>query len=158
MAGDPWSAVVTSRVLSVTAIVVAVAAAVVLVYWLAVGSDVDLLVVTVALICVAAFCASCARVRVTVGDSGVLVESTVLGFPLAQYALDDIADAYVDLVSVASWYGWGYRVTLGASGVILQRGPGLVLSLVSGKEFTVTLPTAGAALAALEAAADARGA
>jgi hypothetical protein len=95
---------------------------------------------------------------VSVGEDGVLVESTVLGFPLAQYSLDEIADAHVDLVSIGSWYGWGYRITLGASGVILQRGPGLVLSLVSGKEFTVTLPTAGAALSALEAAADARGA
>ncbi|BDZ49587.1 hypothetical protein GCM10025867_18280 [Frondihabitans sucicola] len=156
-APDAWQTTVTSRVLSVTSVVLAAAAAVVLAYWLAVGQNVDLLVVVIALIVVAAFSASCARVRVTVGSTGVVVDSVVLGFPLAQFALDDIADAWVDLVSVGSWYGWGYRATLGASGVILQRGPGLVLSLVSGKEFTVTLPSAGAALAALEAAADARG-
>lgn len=155
---DAWVATVTSRVLAVPAIVLAGAAAVTFVYWLVVGSDVDFLVILLALVLAAGFCAACARVRVSVDAAGVSCESTVFGFSLARFSLDDIADARVEYVGLGSWFGWGYRVSLGASALILGAGPGLVLKLVSGKEFTVTLPEADAALAALEAAADARAA
>lgn len=158
-AGSPeWQQTVTSRVLTVAAFVLGVAAAVVLVYWLVVGHDVNLLVILLAVVFAAGACAACARVRVSVGVEGVVAESALFGFTLARHSLDEISDARVDAVRLGSWFGWGYRVTMGASALILHSGRGLVLDLVSGKEFTITLPDPDAALAALEAAAEARGA
>lgn len=143
----------SSRVLSVAAVVLGVAAVADLVYWLVARPGVNFFVVLLALVFVAAFCGACARVRVVVGASGVAVESVVFGFGLARFALDEISDARVDDVRLGQWFGWGYRVTMGASALVLATGPGLVLTLVSGREFTVTLPAAAEALAALEAAA-----
>jgi hypothetical protein len=156
--GEEWQQTVTSRVLTVAALVLGVGAAVLLVYWLVVGHDVNLLVVLLAVVFAAGACAACARVRVSVGAEGVVAESAFFGFTLARHSLDEISDARVDAVSVGTWFGWGYRVTMGASALILHSGGGLVLDLVSGKEFTITLPDPDAALAALEAAAEARGA
>jgi hypothetical protein len=155
-AGD-WVAVVTSHVLVGAAAVLGAAGVVVLVYWLVVGGDVNLLVILLAVVFAAGACAACARVRVTVGTRGLVAESALLGFTLAQHRLDEIADARVETVRLGAWLGWGYRISAAGSALLLRQGPGLVLELVSGKEFTVTLPgdAASAALAALEAAADA---
>lgn len=157
MAAEPgaWIATVSSRVLAVGAVVLGAAAATVLVFWLVARPGLDFLVILLVLALAAGFCAACARIRVTIDSAGVACESTFFGFTLARFGLDEIADARVEQVTLGSWFGWGYRVTLGASALVLRAGPGLVLELVSGKQFTVTLPEAAAALVALEAVADA---
>ncbi|GAA4267673.1 hypothetical protein [Frondihabitans peucedani] len=147
----------SSRVLLVSAVVLGAASAAVLVFWLVARPGVDFLVLLLGLVFALLSCLAPARVRVTAGPAGLVVESVPLGFALAQYGLDEIADARVEPVSLRSWVGWGFRFTAGGSGVILRGGPALVLELISGKTFTVTLPGADAeaALTALEDAADA---
>ncbi|AMM20149.1 hypothetical protein AX769_08190 [Frondihabitans sp. PAMC 28766] len=152
-----WRAVVTSPVLTGASIVIGVAAAATLVYWIAVGSNLDLLVVVLVLMFVFAFVAGTARVVVTIGSHGLQATSALLGFAWTNLSLDDIADARVADVSIGSWFGWGYRASLGGTALILHGDRGLVVDLVSGKEFTLTLPDPEWALAALETAADARG-
>lgn len=159
-AQDPapvFEAEAASRVLLVSAAVLGAASAAVLVFWLVARPGVDFLVLLLGLVFALLFCLAPARVRVTAGPAGLVVESVLLGFALAQYRLDEIADARVDEVRLGPWLGWGYRVSGAGSAVLLRQGPALVVELVAGREFTVTLPAqdAAAALAALEGAADA---
>jgi hypothetical protein len=156
-AADEWRAVVTSPVLVGASVVGGVATAVVLAYWGAVGGDLDFVVILLVLAVVTGFVAASARVVVTVGARGLTVASALFGFEWTRLALDDIADARVDSVSLGNWLGWGYRVTLGGSALLLVSGRGLIIELVSGRDFTLTMPDPDWALAALLAAADARG-
>lgn len=154
--GD-WRAVVTSPVLATASVVLGVVFLAVLAYWLVVGSNVTFVVILLALALATGFVAASARVVVSIGGAGVQASSALFGFGWTTLSLDDIADARVDDVSVGSWFGWGYRVTLGGTALILQGRRGLVLDLVSGKDFTITMPDPDWALAALQRAADARG-
>lgn len=152
-----WRVVVTSPVLVVASIVLGVGTACVLAYWIVVGMNLDLVVILLGLALVTGFVAASARVAVSIGPRGLQASSTLFGFSWTTLELDDIADARVDHVSPGSWFGWGYRASLGGTALILTGSRGLVLDLVSGKDFTITLPDPDWALAALESAADARG-
>ncbi|RKR75065.1 hypothetical protein [Frondihabitans australicus] len=152
-----WRSVVTSPVLVGASVVLGVATAVVLVWWLVVGGDLDFVVILLALVLATGFVSASARVVVTVGASGLTAASAFFGFHWTRLELDDIADARVDTVSLGSWFGWGYRASLGGSALLLVGRRALVVELVTGREFTITLPDPEWALAALLAAADARG-
>jgi len=53
--------------------------------------------------------------------------------------LADIKHAAPAQIRPMEWGGWGYRVIPGRRGVILRGGPGLVLNLVDGTRFAVTV-------------------
>lgn len=155
--GGEWRSVVTSPVLVGASLALGLATAVVLVYWLAVGGNLDFVVILLVLAVVTGFMAASARVVVTIGPSGLTAASALFGFEWTRLELDEIADARVDSVSLGNWFGWGYRVSLGGSALLLVSGRGLIVELVSGRDFTLAMPDPEWALAALLAAADARG-
>ncbi|MFI5935262.1 DUF1648 domain-containing protein [Actinoplanes sp. NPDC051494] len=88
------------------------------------------------------------RLRVSADRRGLRVVAGLAGIPVKRVALDDIASAEAAEIRPSQWGGWGYRVTPGASALVLRGGPGLVLVLRDGRRFAVTLddPATPAAL------------
>jgi hypothetical protein len=96
------------------------------------------------------------EVRVT--DSELVVAFGPFGWPRRTIPLREIRSADVIAIEPMDWGGWGYRwiPSAKASAAVIRRGPGIVLQLVDGRRFAVTVndATAGAqatndALAAL---------
>lgn len=94
---------------------------------------------------------------VRVDDSGLLVRSAV-GWPRTHVPADEVLEARVEEVSPLGQYGgWGRRVALdgsGRTGVVVRKGPALVVDRTAGRGFVVTVDGAAAAAALLNTLAD----
>lgn len=89
-------------------------------------------------------------VRATCGPRGVSIHWGSVGWPRAQYALDDIQDARVaEIPWLAASYGFWW--TPNRTVCTVRSGPALRLRLHSGRTVTVTVPDPHAAVAALHA-------
>lgn len=71
-----------------------------------------------------------------------------LGWPRKHVALTAIAAVSAEDIDPLRWGGWGYRIMPGRSAVVLRGGPALVIDLVDGRRFCVTIddPEPGAGL------------
>ena len=80
------------------------------------------------------------EVRVTVTAAGVRVAFGPLNAPSRFIALDQIENAEAIHVEPMRWGGWGYRwAGRGRTGVIVRRGPGMLIRLRDGRRLAVTL-------------------
>ncbi|HET7901460.1 MAG TPA: hypothetical protein VFL59_09750 [Candidatus Nanopelagicales bacterium] len=79
------------------------------------------------------------------------------GWPRRVIRLADVRDAAAIMVEPREWGGWGYRWIpwARASAAVIRRGPGIVLTLVDGRRFAVTVNDAAAGAQAASAAIDA---
>jgi Domain of unknown function (DUF1648) len=70
------------------------------------------------------------------------------GIPARRIAISNISSARPIDLEPAEWGGWGWRLSPGASAVVLRRGPALEITFNTGRRFAVTVdaPAAGAAL------------
>lgn len=50
-----------------------------------------------------------------------------------------VGAAQAALIRPLQWGGWGFRVIPGRLGIVLRKGPGLVLTLTDGRRLGVTL-------------------
>lgn len=79
------------------------------------------------------------RLRVTIDWRGLRVVSSFLRIPLKRMRLGQISTVEAAELRPQEWGGWGYRIMPGRSALILRKGPGLIVSTVSGKQFALTL-------------------
>ncbi|WP_328471617.1 DUF1648 domain-containing protein [Actinoplanes sp. NBC_00393] len=79
------------------------------------------------------------RIRVSVDRRGLRLVAGLIGVPIKQIPLTDIAGAETAEIVPTEWGGWGYRVMPGRTALVLRGGPGLVLQLRDGRRFAVTL-------------------
>ena len=107
---------------------------------------VGIVVMAVAIVLVASF----VRLRVTADWRGLRVVSASFRIPLKRIRLDAIAVVEAAELRPAEWGGWGYRIMPGRSAVILRKGPGLIVTTKSEKQFAISLddPETPAALLA----------
>ena len=107
---------------------------------------VGIAVMAVAIVLVASF----VRLRVTADWRGLRVVSAIFRIPLKRIRLDTIAVVEAAELRPAEWGGWGYRIMPGRSAVILRKGPGLIVTTRSEKQFAISLddPETPAALLA----------
>ncbi|WP_353945230.1 hypothetical protein ABII15_29160 [Streptomyces sp. HUAS MG91] len=89
---------------------------------------------------VAVLTAGCGLVRVGVNARGVRVTCGPL--PIRTIALNRIVEAKSGYARLADMGGFGYRITPGRHAVALRPGDALWLTLVSGREFVVTVDDA----------------
>jgi hypothetical protein len=94
--------------------------------------------------------ASFSRYRVTADWRGLRVVSSLFRIPLKRIPLEDIETVEATEIAPSEWGGWGYRITSGRSALILRKGPGLIVTMTSKKQFALTLddPDVPAALLA----------
>lgn len=87
------------------------------------------------------------RVYVTVNDDGLQVR---LGGRVRARTISLVRIKRARSIDVepAAWGGWGWRVTSGASAIVLRRGDGIEVTFHNGRRFAVTVDDAatGAAL------------
>ena len=101
---------------------------------------------------VLALCALCtaplASITVVVDRNGLDVRFGPLGWPRKHLPLAAIAAVSAEDIDPMRWGGWGYRILPGRSAVVLRSGPAVVVDLVGGKRFCVTIddPEPGVAL------------
>lgn len=108
------------------------------------------LVIVVAMVGILAEVLTASDVRATCGPQGVAVHWGFVGWPRAQYALDDIQDARV--VAIPWWaVSYGFWWTPTRTVCTVRSGPALRLHLHSGRNVTITVPDPHAALTALRA-------
>lgn len=89
--------------------------------------------------------------HVRVDREGLTVVS-LLGFPRFHVPLSDIRGVAVGEVSpMGEFGGYGIRSTVGASGVVLRRGPAITITRTSGRRFVVTVDDAARGGALLDA-------
>lgn len=88
------------------------------------------------------------RVDVTVDRRGLRVTAGLLRLTLQRIPLGEITAVRAETVRPADWGGWGYRITPGASALVLRAGPALVVVRHDGRRFAVTVddPSTPAAL------------
>ena len=90
-----------------------------------------------------ALCAVCtaplASITVVVDRAGLDVRFGPLGWPRKHIPLAAIAAVSAEDIDPLRWGGWGYRVMPGRSAVVLRSGPAIVVDLVGGKRFCVTI-------------------
>lgn len=127
-----WTQRIASPVLTVAAIAPALGAVVLL----AAGLPIT---IAVALGILALVGATLGSARVVVDRTGLLVRAGLLGWPRKRVPLDEIVRATATTIRPREWGGWGYRVTPGRSALVLRAGPGLVVDLVDGRRFAVTV-------------------
>jgi hypothetical protein len=96
----------------------------------------------VALVLVAGIGLVFARLRVTVDRRGLRVVSSLFRIPLKRIALTEVSSARAESIRPLEWGGWGYRVLLGRSAVVLTDGPAIVVERHNGTVFAVTVPAA----------------
>ncbi|WP_229074678.1 DUF1648 domain-containing protein [Actinoplanes sp. DH11] len=113
--------------LAATAVMLALAATVQPVLWLA--CPVPLIAALVS-----------GQVRVTADRRGLRLVAGFAGITVKHIPLERIVRAEAADINPAAWGGWGYRVTPGRSALVLRGGPGLVLDLRDGRRFAVTMP------------------
>ena len=87
------------------------------------------------------------RVFVSINDAGLDVRLGG-GMRARRIALDDVQSALAIDLEPAAWGGWGWRVTSGASAIVLRRGDAIEVTFENGRRFAVTVDDAatGAAL------------
>ncbi len=99
--------------------------------------------------------AVCALVTLPLGSITAVVDETGLdvrfgpmAWPRKHVPLARIAAVHAADISPLQWGGWGYRIGPGRSAVVLRGGPGIVVELVDGRAFAVTIgdPEPGVAL------------
>ncbi|MCC3770171.1 hypothetical protein K6I34_002608 [Streptomyces sp. UNOC14_S4] len=93
--------------------------------------------------------------RVTVDRRGLIVAPKLLPRPRLTVSLDRIVEArHREVDAMRDFGGWGYRVSRGASGIILRSGDAISARLTNGTEFAVTVDDAATAAALLNSLAD----
>lgn len=97
-------------------------------------------------------------VRVTVDRRGLTLSPTLpsaLGIRFRHIGPDRVTEAISRPVDcLGEFGGWGYRVRMHRSGLVLRSGEGIVVRLTSGREFVVTVDDAATAAALLNTYAD----
>jgi hypothetical protein len=86
-----------------------------------------------------------AKVRVTVGPSGIGIRYGYVGWLRQRIAIDRVRAAYAVHVEALEHGGWGYRGglrLLGRASVVIRGGPGVRLELESDKHFSITVDDA----------------
>jgi hypothetical protein len=70
------------------------------------------------------------------------------GMRARRIAIDKVQSARAIDLEPAAWGGWGWRVTSGASAIVLRRGDAIEVTFDNGRRFAVTVDDAatGAAL------------
>lgn len=134
-----WSKTVTVPLFAWVALIVVVGSAVLLTTMIGEGDTAGALVAGFVLFFVLILMVVFVRLRVSVDWRGLKVVSSILRIPLKTAQLGEIESVHVDNLDPVQWGGWGYRIMAGRSGIILRRGPGLVLNLTNGKQFAVSL-------------------
>ncbi|GCD99310.1 hypothetical protein [Embleya hyalina] len=91
----------------------------------------------------AVLCAFLSVVRVHVDQRGLTVEFGLLPWPRKRVPLGEIRTAgHREVRALREFGGWGYRIKSSATGVVQRSGEALTLTLVSGREFVVTVSDA----------------
>lgn len=91
------------------------------------------------------------QLTVRVDDEGVRAGWGPLRWPGRSIALADIASAEAEEVEPMKWGGWGYRVSGRGTGLVVRRGPGIVLHRVSGGDVAITVDGADEAVSLVNA-------
>lgn len=87
----------------------------------------------------AALAGTLSSVRVTVDRNGLAVASRLILIPLRRIPRQKIRSVKTVNFQPLEWGGWGYRVLPGRSAILLRRGPGILVTLVNGRVFGVTV-------------------
>lgn len=95
-------------------------------------------------------------VTVRIDDRGLSAAWGPARWPRTRVDLDDVAAVAAEEIEPLAWGGWGYRVTPTRTGVVVRRGPGLVVERCSGRRLAVTVDDADAAAEVLGALAERR--
>lgn len=77
--------------------------------------------------------------RLTIDRRGFTVALGWFGIPIKRIPIDQVVGASVAEIRPREWGGWGYRVLPGRSALVIRGGPGMVVDLVDGRRFAVTL-------------------
>ncbi len=93
-------------------------------------------------------CLPLSSITTIVDEQGLLVRFGPFGFPSKRIPLAEIAAVQADHIEPIEWGGWGYRDAPGRSAAVLRGGPGIVVDLIDGRRFAVTIddPEEGVAL------------
>lgn len=134
-----WSRTITaSMFIWATLVVLAIGVAVAVPMLLAgeAGSaGFSLVILALAVVAVAAFI----RLRITIDERGLRVESRLLRVPLKRVPLDRVLEVESTELRPSDWGGWGYRIMPGRTAIMLRGGPGMVVRTTDGALFAVTL-------------------
>ena len=95
-------------------------------------------------------------VSVRVDDRGLSAAWGPVRWPRVHVDLDDVAGATTEEIAPLEWGGWGYRLTPRSTGVVVRRGPGIVVDRRSGRRFAVTVAGAEDGAAVLRALVERR--
>jgi hypothetical protein len=95
-------------------------------------------------------------VTVRVDDRGLSAAWGPARWPRVRVDLDDVAAVTAEEVEPLAWGGWGYRATPTRTGVVVRRGPGVVVERRSGRRFAVTVDDADGAAEVLGALVERR--
>ena len=79
-----------------------------------------------------------AYLRVRINENAV-TWAFGLGFPRGTIALSDIESAEAIDINPVDFGGWGYRITAGATGLIVRGGPGIRINRTSGRSVVISL-------------------
>ncbi|MGI5216570.1 hypothetical protein [Nocardia sp. CA-290969] len=88
------------------------------------------------------FAGQLALVRVVVDQRGLTVATGLLGWPRWRLAPAEITEVTATDISPAQYGGYGFRLTPGATAVVLRGGPGIVVTRRSGRQFAVSVDDA----------------
>lgn len=110
----------------------------------------------IVLLAAAACIAALSRIRVTVDESGLRVRSAVLGIPLRSVPSERIRIVEALEIAPSEWGGWGFRALPGRVAIVLQAGPGIVVTTREGSQFAVTVDDAQAGASTLAALVERR--
>lgn len=100
------------------------------------------IVVAAVLIVAALVVVALARIRVLVDAEGLRVRGVIVPLPLRTIPLQRIRVVEALVVEPLDWGGWGYRGLPGRLAIVLQRGPGIVVTTRAGARFAVTVDDA----------------
>jgi hypothetical protein len=91
------------------------------------------------------------HVRVLVTREALEVRCGHMGLPRRRIPWDQVKGTYlVEMISPRHWGGWGYRWRPEKGmAVVVRRGPGVVVDLLDGHRFTVTVDDAEGAVEAI---------
>lgn len=146
-----WSRTVTGRVFAGVAVVLALTAAAVVPTLASQGAVGPAIAMAVVLGGSSIVLLGFTRLRVTADRRGLRVVSRLLGIPLRRIPLQQIASASTADLRPSEWGGWGYRMRPGGSALILNAGPGLVVTTTARREFAISLRDPETPAALLEA-------
>lgn len=106
-------------------------------------------VVALFLLLPAVLVAANSRFRITIGSDRVVASGALLGWPRLALALDSIASADAEPVSMWSYGGMGLRYGPKGTGVITRSGEGLVIERADGTTVAITCDDAATAAATI---------